>query len=215
MSPGRRVFFLSICALGLLWCAAVLVVSDTRFDYRNLIETIRAGTDAPGAEAVDSAIAAYRSSLRIAPCSAALHQDLALLLGQHADAAQAMDEDAPLAAMQDELTAHLSCSPTDGKAWLDFATIDIYREGFTPKAAAAYRLSQRVAPGESWLAQKRLLFALQFHDLLTPADMRVARQDILVLKRAHPNRMKAVLASAGIADEAALSTLFADDGRGG
>ena len=117
--------------------------------------------------------------------------------------------------MQDELAAHLSCSPTDGKAWLDFATIDIYREGFTPKAAAAYRMSQRVAPGESWLAQKRLLFALQFHDLLTPADIRVAQQDIAVLKRAHPNRMKDVLTDAGIADEASLSALFADDGRGG
>ena len=209
MSPRRLVFFLSVCALAFLWSAIALMVSGTRFEYRNRIESIRAGQVPPDPQALATAIASYRAGMRLAPCNAALHQDMALLLGQQADASPEQDADVPLEQMQDELATRLSCSPADGKAWLDFATLDIYREGFTKRALGAYRMSAQVAPGESWLAEKRLLFALQFRPLLDAAAMQVARNDLAVLKRAHPNRMGEVIRLAELKDEPALYAVFA------
>lgn len=206
MSPRRLVFFLSVCALALLWSAVTLSVSGTRFQYRNVIESIRDGKEPPSAQVLSEVIASYASTMQMAPCNAGLHQDMALLLGQGADAS---DEDTPLKQIQDELATHLSCSPTDGKAWLDFATIDIYREGFTKRALGAYHMSALVAPGESWLAEKRLLFALQFRSLFDASAMNVAQEDLVVLKRAHPNRMGEVMKVAQVQDEAALYAMFA------
>lgn len=211
MSPGRLVFFLSVCALGLLWSFVVFTVDVTRFEYRNLIASIRAGEQPPSRRALADAITAYGSTLHIASCSAALHQDMALLLGARTDAAMSsgtVDEDAQLQQTQEELAASLSCKPTDGKAWLDFATIDIYREGFTPRALNAYRMSALVAPGESWLAEKRLLFALQFRPLFDANAMKIAKEDLAVLKRAHPNRMHDVMKVVDIGDEASLYAVF-------
>ena len=211
MSSGRRVFLISVISLAFLWSAVTLLVSDTRFHYRNMIESIRAQDGVPDAEALEDAITAYRATLRLAPCNAALHEDMGLLLGQSADATMAqdnVDEDVPLARMQDEVAAQLSCRPADGKAWLDFATLDIYREGFTPRALGAYEMSGEVAPGESWLAQKRLLFALQFRPLFDAKALGVARADLAVLERAHPNRMAAVMQAAEIPNKKMLYAVF-------
>lgn len=211
MSPRRLVFFLSLCALCLLWSTIALLVSGTRFEYRNMIESIRAGEKLPEAQALNDAIAAYSWAMGLSPCNADLHEDMALLLGQSTDDSmndEQADEDAALARTQEELAAHLSCTPADGKAWLDFATIDIYREGFTKRALGAYRMSALVAPGESWLAQKRLLFALQFRPLLTDEALAIAKNDLAVLKRAHPNRITDVIKRAGLTDEPALYAAF-------
>jgi hypothetical protein len=205
MSAPRLAFFLSVSALALLWCAVALTVSGTRFQNRNVIEAIRDGKTL-STQMLNDAISSYASTTHMAPCNAGLHTDMALLLGAGADA---VDDDAPLAHMQEELATHLSCSPTDGKAWLDFATIDVYREGFTNTALGAYRMSAQVAPGESWLAEKRLFFALQFRALFDAPAMQVARADIAVLKRAHPNRLSEVLKVADIKDTPALEALFA------
>jgi hypothetical protein len=211
MSPRRLAFFLGLGALSLIWSVVALMASGTRFEYRNMIESIRTGDEPPRQQALADAIDAYTSAMHLAPCNAALHEDMTLLLGQDTDVAMAgdaADEDESLKRTQDELAAHLSCSPNDGKAWLDFATIDIYREGFTKKALGAYRMSALVAPGESWLAEKRLLFALQFRPLLDEGAVKIARNDLVVLKRAHPNRMVGVVTAANLADEPALYAAF-------
>lgn len=203
MSPRRLVFFLSLCALCLLWSSVALMVSGTRFEYRNMIEAIRAGEQLPPPQALNDAIGAYTWVMGLSPCNADLHADMALLLGQGTDDSmndEQADEDAALARMQDEVAARLACTPADGKAWLDFATIDIYREGFTKRSLAAYRMSALVAPGESWLAQKRLLFALQFRPLLTDEALAIAKNDLVVLKRAHPNRMTDVMKAASLTE---------------
>ncbi len=211
MSPRRLVFFLSVAGLSVLWSVVAVLVSGTRFEYRNVIESIRAGGEPPNAQVLHDAIDAYQSALSMSPCDADLHKDMGLLLGQHTDVGMAADADADagLKDVQNEVAARLSCTPADGKAWLDFATIDIYREGFTKRALGAYVMSAQVAPGESWLAEKRLLFALQFRPLLDDRALVVAKNDLAVLKRAHPNRMNEVIKLAGLPDEHAFYAVFA------
>ena len=213
MSRPRLMVVLGLGACACLWVASVLIVDFARLDHRGLIQDIRAQESMPPLKMVQAAIVDYERGLRYVPCSAALHSERGLLLAYVADKAMASPDmdaaDEALARMQEALSAQLACTPNDGKAWLDSAQMMIHREGFTERARAAYAMSAEVSPGESWLAQKRLLFALQFRLLLDAPSRAVAVRDITVLEHAHPNRINAVMAAANVDSAEALRGLFA------
>lgn len=212
MSRAQRLVFTLLCVLSCAWAVAALWGQSVRLAHHNMLSAVHSAEGTITHEALTAAIDDYERALRILPCNAALHKDLGLLLAIEADAAldtpNTLDTDAPLKRMHDLMASQLSCTPHDGKAWLDFSTITMYREGFSDHALEAYKLSAQVAPGESWLAQKRLLFALESRPLLDAEAMAVARNDFAVLKRAHPNRMTAVLKASATESEEALAALF-------
>ena len=213
MSRPRLIVVLCLGVSACLWVTSVLIVDFARLDHRGLLQAIRNQEVMPPLKVVQAAIADYERGLRYVPCSAALHSERSLLLAYVADKAMASPDmdaaDDALARMQEALSAQLACTPNDGKAWLDSAQMLIHREGFTERARSAYAMSAQVAPGESWLAQKRLLFALQFRLLLDAPSRAVVAHDILVLEHAHPNRMSAVMAAAEVDSAEALRDLFA------
>lgn len=214
MSTPRLIFFVIFSAACVTWAAGALYAHAIRLEYKELVNTIRAGEKEPDARMIDIAITDYTSTINLLPCRMGLHQDLGLLLAYRTDLTlNASDINASsdaLDAMQKSLGALLSCTPTDGKAWLDLAMIDTYREGFTKHALDAYKMSEKVTPGESWLAEKRMLFALQFRPLLDDEARKVViANDMKTLERAHPNRMKAVMDAAAVTTPEALYALFA------
>lgn len=211
MSRGRIGFFTALCLLSGLWVVSALTVQYTRLEHRHTLTTIRAGTTPLAKPALRAAIDDYRTALRIAPCSTKLLRELNLLLGQHADNAIAAGQDEEAAnaldAMQAGLGKLLACTPNDGKAWLDLAVINSYREGFTPYSLRALKMSAAVAPGESWLAQQRLYFSLKFRPLLDAEAIQIANRDLKVLERALP-RMSAILRATGLKKSEELYQLF-------
>lgn len=213
MSRPRLLFILALGSCALAWSILVFISYDTRADHRAVLMKIYQAKAPVAVAALDAAINDYENSMALVPCNNALHEDMSLLLAQRADSAMTDattdDEDVAMEAMQSELASHLACSPMDGKAWLDIATMMTYREGVTPRALSAYRMSANVAPGESWLAEKRLLFALQFRPVLDNKSRDVAKQDIAVLGRAHPNRMATVMKAASVENETQLAALLA------
>lgn len=213
MIPARLACCLALCLLSCAWATAALLAQSARLDHRGLVAAIRTGETLPENAGLDRAIATDERALRVAPCDIALRRDLLVLLAQQSDRAMLSPDisaaDTALTRTQDTLAALLACAPMDGNAWLDFAKVSIFRQGFTAEAAGAYRMSATVAPGESWLAEKRLLFALKFRPLLDGKDREVARHDIAVLKRAHPNRMSAIMKAAKAETPDDLSALFA------
>lgn len=212
MSPLRLIGFSLFATLCVVWAVTALYGHSIRLENQDLIASILEGEKLPEAPVLDKAITEYQEALAILPCNLRLHQDLGILLALRTDTALAgenLDSSAnALDAMKSGLENLLACTPNDGKAWLDLAMIDIYREGFTEHALTAYKTSARVAPGESWLAEKRLLFALEFNDLLDADARKVIGKDIIVLERAHPNRIKAVMEAAKVETPQALRDIL-------
>lgn len=198
--------------IAVLWSAQVVVTHLVRLDNQPILHMIRNGKKVPNHREVAASIGAYQSALKYAPCNALLHADLALLAAYKADSAMAAPalnlEDAALEAMQQVLVSYLGCTPRDGKVWLDLAMLDVVRQGATPRTLMAYRMSALAAPGEAWLAKKRLEFAITFLPIFSAKELAVVRADLAVLERAHPNNMMALQAAAQVKNKRALYTLF-------
>lgn len=213
MSHARLAFCVVVCLASVAWAVLALFEQSVHINHRELVAAVRSGAKLPLRPTLTDAVARETRALALQPCGMALHRDRLLLLGYQSDAAMLSPDiaaaDVVLTHTQAALAALLSCTPMDGKAWLDFAMLRIYREGFTPRAADAYAMSARVAPSESWLAEKRLFFALKFRPLLDAKARQVALRDLEVLKRAHPNRMSAVMKLAAVSSPEALQALFA------
>lgn len=210
MSRPRLVFLLLLGLSSLAWSGVILVGQAVRTAHHAAVATVR-NHQALAQEELLPAIADYQRLLSLFPCRSELVKDVALLLALKADrAALAADaaSDAALADTQALLAERLSCTPLDGKAWLDDAGVAAYREGFARHALESYKMSAVVAPGESWLAEKRLMFALSFRALFDAQACGIAAQDVAVLARAHPNRMKRVLMASRLDSQEALSKLF-------
>lgn len=211
MTLARIGFFSVLCFMACLWSVPAIMGQTVRMTHRQLVATIRSDEGMPDPRELVTAIAKDQRMLRIMPCNTPLRDEQALLLAQKADmllAADAENQDAAMLETQGVLAARLSCTPTDGKAWLDYAMLSTYREGITLKAIAAYEMSARVAPGESWLAEKRLLFALSFRAVFNDTARATVLNDIAVLRRAHPNRMTAVMNEAQVKTPEQLASLF-------
>lgn len=163
-------------------------------------------------DVVDDAIESYENALRIFPCNAGLYRDLLRLTSVGADIALAQpyadDSDFYLGKTIEVLASRLSCAPTDSKVWLDYAMINTYREGFTGTSLAAFKMSQKVAPGESWLAEKRIIFALKFYPLLDAAAIAATRSDLATLDRQSQFRINGIVRTYGIKSEQDLRALF-------
>lgn len=213
MIPARFRFFTVMVVLSCLWAVTALLAYNLRYQHRHLIQDIRAGRQVQPAR-LDAAITHYQRILALTPCNAKLYDDLGLLAAYGVDTAmegEDMDRtDAELAQMQQVLNARLGCMPSDGKAWLDLAIITSYREGLSKQALADYAMSARVSPGESWLAQKRLSFAVKFRPLLDAEAKAVVTRDMATLSHAHPNHMTAVMDEAGVKTPEAFAALFAE-----
>lgn len=201
-----------LCTVACSWSVLALISNYVRVEYRGVTAAVRKGK-AYDARELEDAVHAYGTALRMMPCNTPLLHERALLLAQQADNAMAGPEvdaaDDALAAAQKGIADILSCTPMDGKAWLDFATITTHREGVSDRALAAFSMSATVSPGESWLAEKRLLFALTFRPLLDAQSLAVVRQDMGTLELAHPNRINAVMKAAKVNSKEALAALFA------
>lgn len=213
MSRVRLTLLSVFCVAAMLWSFWVLAAQYVRLEHRALLNSIRAGRAAVDFSAIDNAIAAYDSAMRLLPCSRGLQDDQLLMNSVAADWAVAYpeqaDADVYLAQSLDVLSAHLSCNPTDGKAWLNLAAINTYREGFTERSLAALVMSEKVAPGESWLCSKRLVFALQFLPMLSREARDASLRDIAVLKdRAHPKWLLSVKRAAAVDTPEELELLF-------
>lgn len=212
MSRARLAMFIGLCALSGAWALTALYGQWVRSSHQDLISEIRTGETNPEQATLDNAIGDYERAMALLPCSMAMHEDHLLLVAERSDAAMAspdvVEAGKALEKMQGAIAGLLMCSPANGKAWLDFAMINLFSEGFTKRSLAAYEVSGDVAPGESWLAQKRLFYALQFKDLFTPKARERALSDITVLERGHPNRIKAVMEVAKVDNPEALRALF-------
>lgn len=212
MSTARRTLFAALSLVCVVWSFAALYAQKIRLEHGNLIEQIRGEGSLPDMKVIDAAITSYNHAIDILPCNIPLHEDLALLLALRTDSVmQSPDINAEADALDTvhgALTNLLACSPTNGKAWLDLAMINVYREGFTKRSARAYIMSAKVAPGESWLAEKRLIFILPFVQLLDADGQRTITRDLATLEVAHSNRTDAVIAAAQVSSKAELLGLL-------
>jgi hypothetical protein len=212
MSRTRIAFFVVLCAASCVWASLVFLGLSVRFAHQGMVDTIREGGVVKDKKALARAVADYENAITTLPCNTALLTDLSLLRAYGADGAMESPDESneaeALEAMRAALLAQLSCSPRDGKVWLDLAAIDTFREGFTASARNAYGMSANVAPAESWLAEKRLQFALKFQPMWDDRMRKVGLADLSVLERAHPNRMTAVLGDAQIESPDALYALY-------
>lgn len=213
MSRNRQLLFVAICLCSSIWVIAVLFVASIRFEHKGMIDMIRNGNAQAEPKRVSEALVKFAGTLRVIPCDQGLSDDYLLLRAYDADQSLNSGDDAradaALAAMEEALGQRLSCTPHDGKAWLDLATVLTVREGFSSRALENYKMSARVAPAESWLAQKRLEFALSFRPMLDQEALQHAQADIAVLERAHPNKMTAVKTAADVESTQALRDMFA------
>lgn len=212
MSRARLSFFIGLCLVAGVWATTALWAQYVRMDHRAMLLTIPVDETSLDRADLEEAIADYTRVMRVVRCHTALHHDRLVLLAKRADMAMTAADvnamDAPLQATQHALAALLACTPHDGKAWLDLATMTTLREGFTDRALIAYQMSARVAPGESWLAQKRVMFALTFYPLFDAKAKTIARADLAVLERAHPNRLTAIVKQSQLESKAALYERF-------
>ena len=212
MSRPRLGVFCAITLLVVAWSAQVLISHVVRLTHEPVMSVLRKGETPPNHRELSAAVAQYQWATTFAPCNAALQADLSLLRAYEADSAMmkldATQNDAPIEDMQRQLAARLACSPRDGKAWLDIATLDVLREGVTPRALTAYRMSALASPSESWLAKKRLEFALALLPVFSEKERAIVQADLAVLERAHPNSMIAVQTAANVKDKQALYTIF-------
>lgn len=212
MSNTRLALFAALSLVCIAWSAAALYAQIVRWSHQNLIEQIRNHSTLLEPATLDAAITRYNHTLTILPCAMQIHEDLGLLLALRTDSIMQtpnLDAEADaFDAMHSALSNLLACTPTNGKAWLDLATISLYREGFTKDTAHAYVMSGKVTPVESWLAEKRLIFILPFVALLSAEEHRIIANDLATLTLAHPNRINAVMAAAKVDSKAALARLL-------
>lgn len=210
MNRARVGYFGAACVATCVWASIVFLGQSARFEHHGLINAIRGGEPVDDAKHLQRAIQDFENAIRTLPCNSGLSADLTLLRASAADAAGDSDDgdDAALTGLRDSMVQELSCNPRDGKVWLDLATIESYREGYAKRAKDAYLMSRDVTPGESWLAEKRLIFALGFRPLFDKEAMEVAQADLIVLERAHPNRMSAVVKAAGVETPEQLYAVF-------
>jgi hypothetical protein len=215
MSRLRLLLGIFLVVAVLAWSLPVLFAQSVRITHRPLVAAIVQGTQQPALTEdsrnnFDAALGDYASALRFLPCHVGLQRDRMLLLGAKADAALAGEDltayDADLDTLEYAITEHLACAPRDGKSWLDLATIRMHRSGANARVFEAVLHSAKVAPGESWLAQKRLQLAVAIAPVLDAPMRALAERDLDVLARAHPNRLQAVLQDAGQPDINALQT---------
>lgn len=211
MQIARNIFFVVLAISSCIWAAMAITAQYVRLEHRSLIAEIRQNTAVVTLPELDTAIAKYEHALQFVPCNAGLYKDISLLTAYGTDIAMAQnmeDDNYYLAKTLDTLESLVACSPMDGKAWLDIATLNNFYEGFTDNSLNAYKMSQRVTAGESWLAQKRLLFALQFLPLFDKEALAAARSDIATLQRAHPNHLTSILKAAEVKKVDELYGLF-------
>ncbi len=212
MSRARLGVFAAVCVLAVLWSVPVLSAHVVRLENQTIVQAIRKAKSPVDRRALASAMSHYQWAMELAPCNVALHADLAVLRAHDADVAMTSPDvarsDAALEAMQRLLTTHLACTPRDGKAWLDYAVVNTMREGANARGLKAYRMSALASPSESWLAKKRLEFAITFLPILGKPEITIAREDLSVLERAHPNNMLAVEAAAQVDNKQAVYALF-------
>lgn len=212
MSRSRQLMFMAVSLAACFWAVVVLFSASLRFTHQGVIDVIRAGQQ-PSVPQIQEALANFTGAASVIPCDLELSDDYLLLRAYDADQAFNDTDDAhidkALFAMEEALGQRLSCTPRDGKVWLDLATILTMHEGLSPRALADFKMSAQVAPGESWLAQKRLEFALKFRPMLDLEALQIATADIAVLERAHPNKMTAVKNAAGVDSTEALRSIFA------
>lgn len=213
MSRKRQLMFAAICLASCLWALTVLFAASIRFEHKGMVDMIRNGQQYKQPEKIEEALLSISGAMRIIPCTTELSDDYLLLRAYDADLALSSENeeraDLALASMEEAAGQRLGCTPRDGKVWLDLATIVTLHEGFSKRALADYKMSARVAPGESWLAQKRLEFALKFRPMLDQEALTISQADIAVLERAHPNKMTAIKTAAGVASVEALRSMFA------
>lgn len=206
-------FFILLCAISFIWAVIAISAQLVRLENHTIISAIYSNaTPAPKQQDIEKAIASYEWIMHFVPCNAQLHKDLALLLTKNTDLAvsnsDAVAEDKYLAKTLETLASQLSCTPMDGKAWLDYATLITYREGFNRSSLSAYKMSEHVSPGESWLAEKRLLFALKFRPLFDTEALEATSKDIATLERAAPFRLSIIFKAANLNSVQDLTLLF-------
>lgn len=200
----------SLCVAAMVWAGLSMYVQYVQFRHTKLLMTL--DSEMPMLDALDDAIQSYQAALRIFPCNVALYGDVLRLTSFGADVALAQpyadESDFYLGKTMDVLTDRLSCAPTDGKAWLDYAMINTYREGFTDTSLSALKMSQKVAPEEAWLAEKRIMLALKFYPLLDKAAMEAARSDMATLSRESQFRINEIIRIYRITSDKDLRALF-------
>lgn len=200
----------SLCVAAMVWAGLSMYVQYVQFRHTKLLMTL--DSEMPMLDALDDAIQSYQAALHIFPCNVALYGDVLRLTSFGADVALAQpyadESDFYLGKTMDVLTDRLSCAPTDGKAWLDYAMINTYREGFTDTSLSALKMSQKVAPEEAWLAEKRIMLALKFYPLLDKAAMEAARSDMATLSRESQFRINEIIRIYRITSDKDLRALF-------
>ncbi len=212
MNRNRQLLFALVGGAATVWSLMVFFNASVRFEHGGVITQIRRGEKAPQPAKLEAALIDYGSTVETMPCNLAMVDDLLLLRAYATD--QAMREGSPeqseaaLGKMIETLGHKLACTPRDGKAWLDLAIMRTFLEGFGTPALNAYKLSGEVAPGESWIAEKRLIFALSFQSMFDQEARSRAISDLAVLSRAHPNRMTAVEQAANVESPEALKAVF-------
>lgn len=206
----RLAFLSSLCVAAIAWAGLAIYAQYVQISHAKLLLTM--DSEAPALDVLDEAIESYENALRIFPCSVGLYYDLLRLTSFGADIVMAQpyadESDFYLAKTMEVLADRLSCSPTDSKAWLDYAMLNTYREGFTGTSLAAFKMSQKVAPGESWLAEKRIIFALKFYPLLDKAALQAARSDLTTLDRESQFRINYIVRTYNIKSEKDFRALF-------
>ncbi len=212
MSRSTLLLFVALAIASIAWSFITLYATATQYRHRDLIATMLANKTPLAIADVNASIADIEHTMHIAACNIPLSNQLMLLLvystDLHLHMGGLLEADDALEEAHAAMENHLSCAPRDGKAWLDFAMIQVQREGFSDAANYAYAMSARVAPGESWLAQKRLDFAVKFQPIMTASAKKIALRDIAVLQLAHPIRMQAVLKRAALKTPDELTALF-------
>lgn len=97
------------------------------------------------------------------------------------------------------------CQPADAKAWLDYALIETELEGFSQEAEQALLQSARLSPNESWLAEWRIPFWVQFLPLTDNPDVKAAfRKDIDTIEHGFVWRKQRLYKKLGVSDMSEL-----------
>jgi hypothetical protein len=208
----KTALFLFICTAAAVWSGLVFYTKYVRLDHQTLIQNIKADNGTNDKGALVKAIADYEQTIAFVPCDIALHQDLALLAARGADIAMAepygQDTDFFLGKSLDAMASSLSCNPRNGEVWLDFAIINNYYEGFTTRSLQAFKRSQHVTPNEAWLAEKRVIFALEFRPLLDAEAIAAVRSDLATLERGAGFRIPVILKASGLKSPKELVDFF-------
>lgn len=196
-----------LIGMACLWACMTLMAEFVKFESRHVLAAIQTETP-PDMTEVEQSITAYEHMLYVTPCNKGLQEGLLLLYAYAADTSllESVDVfDHYLAKTSQALEEQLACFPLNGKAWLDYARITMHREGFTDEVLHRYKMSAQVAPGEAWLAEKRLFFVLPVFSMLDGEGLTIVQEDMAVMQRALARRQGWFLADAGIASWESLT----------